>query len=212
MGYSKAGLGQSSNAAILGADKGRSRFACPVREGASSRGCEFAETQSRSCGDLALVDRGRSGRLPRGIRVSAIPRDSGAGARIGAVRARDGQYRDGACNEKGIQFAHASRHGGDRVAYTGISIDCRWDFLCVRRVYFARVLRGSCAEHPIFSGDVRPDLLYWKANGGNRSGEYRGVVVGPFPERDRDSISMDLGHITFGFARCHNSMGDVRSD
>src|ERR1700732_1254809 len=122
-------------------------------------GRDFGEMQSRSCGGVAVVDRGRSGRLPCWIRVPAIARDSGAGARVGAVRARDGQHRDGACNGKGIQLAHASGHWAYRVAYADVSIDCRWDFLCVRRVHFARVLRGSCAEHSIFCGDLRAGLL-----------------------------------------------------
>lgn len=172
-------------------------------------GRDFGEMQSRSCGGVAVVDRGRSGRLPCWIRVPAIARDSGAGARVGAVRARDGQHRDGSCNAKGVQLAHASRHWADSMAYTCISIDCRRNFLCVRRFYFACVLRGSCAEHSIFSGDVCAHLSCWTANGRNRRGQYRGVVVGAFPERDRDSISMDLGHVTFGLASCDDFVRDV---
>ena len=153
----------------------------------------------RECGDC----------VPGWVRVQAGARNPGAGAGVGSVRAGDGQYCNGNRHGKRIQLAHAERHWGDGVARAGVPVDGRGDFWCVRRVHAARVLRRSDAEHIFFSGDLRADLFCWKANRGDRRGQCGGVAVGGVPERDRDSLPVDLGHVADSAACGDDFVGDA---
>src|SRR5580704_6052564 len=63
---------------------------------------EFEERQSRSCDDVIVADSSGGDCLPRELRVPAIARHSAERARIRAVRAGDGEHRDGSCNGKRV--------------------------------------------------------------------------------------------------------------